>query len=186
MSEKEEEAAEGGKSSLKKMIMIGVGALLLVGGSVGGTLFLTGGKEAPVDEELAGGSTAGELPPLVEIEELAAAMPKGPLPVFYYSMQPEFLVNIGTTSRGRQSFLMVELTVATVDEGSHEALLDHDPQLRNELLTLFSEQNPVVLQTAEGKVALREQARDIIDAVVTRRYGAERIKDVFLTRFVVQ
>ena len=185
MSDKAEEAGEGGKSSKKKMLMLGAGALLLVGVAVGATMFLVGGKEQPVAEADDAVRKEGELPPLVDIEA-AAALPKGPLQVFYYSMQPEFVVNIGSTSAGRPAFLMTELTVATYDEGSHEAMLEHDPKLRNELLTLFAEQNPAVLQSAEGKVALRKQARDIIDEVVSTRYGAERIKDVFLTRFVVQ
>ncbi len=185
MSDKEEEATEGGKSSMKKMLIIGVGALLLVGVSVGATMFLVGGKEEPVAEGEEGVGTEDELPPLVDIEA-AAALPKGPLKVFYYSMQPEFVVNIGSNSSGRAAFLMTELTVATYDEGSHEAMLEHDPQLRNELLTMFSEQSPAVLQTAQGKIALRNQAKAIIDDIVSTRYGAERIKDVFLTRFVVQ
>lgn len=155
---------------MKKWILLGVGALVLVGGAVGATVFVLGGKE----------------PAVVAAGDPAAAMPAAPPEIFYYNLHPEFVVNLDGGRRGRQAFLMVEMSVATADEKSTAVIDDHSPELRNELLTLLAEQEVATLMTAEGKTALRERAREIIDTIVTRQYAPERVRDVFLTRFVIQ
>lgn len=152
---------------MKKMIMIGVGALALVGISVGASVFLMG---------------------MMAKEPVAAAALEAeePLPeeVFYYNVQPEFVVNF--QGKSRVKFLMIEMVVASNDEEVPTILSDHDPELRNSLLMLLAEQDSEVLKTNEGKEALREAALAKIDEVVGKHYRTERIKDVFITRLVMQ
>ncbi|MGQ7848479.1 flagellar basal body-associated FliL family protein [Granulosicoccus sp. 3-233] len=151
---------------MKKMILIGVGALALVGVSVGASLFLTGAlNKEPV---------------------AAAAVEEEPLPeeVYYYNVQPEFVVNF--KGKTRVKFLMIEMVVASHDEEVPVVLSDHDPELRNSLLMLLAEQDSEVLKTAEGKQALRDSAMARIDEVVSNHYKPERILDVFITRLVMQ
>lgn len=147
--------------------MIGGGALLLSAINIGGTAFLTQAL-AP--------------PPMAP----AAAVPAEPLPeeVFYYNVQPEFVVNF--QGKTKMKFLMIEMVVATHDKEVLPILDDHDPEIRNSLLLMLAEQNSESLTTSEGKQALREQALAKIDEVVTTHYKAEKIKDVFITRLVMQ
>lgn len=151
---------------MKKMILIGVGALALVGISVGASLFLTGALNK---EPAAGAAVAEEVLP----EE-----------VFYYNVQPEFVVNF--QGKSRTKFLMIEMVVASHDEEVPTILSDHDPELRNSLLMLLAEQDSEELKTAEGKQALREAAMARIDEVVSNHYKEERVLDVFITRLVMQ
>lgn len=153
---------------MKKMIIIGVGALVLVGASVGASLFFTG---AFSDEPDVAAATEGEAEP-------------PPEDVFYYNIQPEFVVNFKAKSRVK--FLMIEMVVATHDENVPVILSDHDPELRNTLLMLLAEQDSEELKTAEGKQALRDEALAKIDEVIGRHYKAEKIHDVFITRLVMQ
>ena len=152
---------------MNKMILIGAGALVLVGASVGGAMFVMKGRaEVPVPGA----------PPV------AAALPAE---THYYRMQPEFVVNLPQPSRDR--FLMVELAVATEHERHLDLLERHMPELRNELLTVFGERDGESLATAEGKRTLRDDARDRVDAMLARHDGEPApVKDVFLTRFVMQ
>jgi flagellar FliL protein len=154
--------------NMKKTILLGVGVLALVGISVGASLFVTGAlNKAPV---------AGAALPEVE----------APLPedVFYFNIQPEFVVNF--QGKTRMKFLMIEMVVATHDEKVLPILDDHDPELRNTLLMLLAEQDSEVLKTAEGKQALRDAARERIDEVVGRHYRTGRVADVYITRLVMQ
>lgn len=154
---------------MKKMILMGVGALALVGISVGASLFFTGAlnKQEPA---------------------LDAAMPPGSEPLsedtYYYNIQPEFVVNF--KGKSRVKFLMIEMTVATHDEEVLVILDDHDPEVRNALLMLLARQNSEELKTPEGKQALRDEALSQIDEVIGRHYRTERIHDVFITRLVMQ
>lgn len=152
---------------MKKMIMMGAGALALIGISVGASVFLTGAlKDEPV---------------------AAAAVPEEELvpdEVHYYNIQPEFVVNFQGKSRSK--FLMIEMVVATHDEKVIPILDDHDPELRNLLLLLLAEQDSEVLKTAEGKQALRDEARVLIDEMVAKHYIPEQVEEVFITRLVMQ
>ena len=151
---------------MKKILMIGGGALLLVGVSVGSSLFLVNAmKPEPA---------------------VAAAEPVEELPeeVFYYNVQPEFVVNF--QGKTRMKFLMIEMVVATHDDAVLAILSDHDPELRNSLLMLLAEQDSEVLKTAEGKQTLRDDALARITEVVDKHYKPESVADVFITRLVMQ
>lgn len=154
---------------MKKMILMGVAALMLVGVSVGASLFFTGAfsKEMPAGAD-------GE----PQVEE---ALPEE---ILYYNVQPEFVVNF--QGKTRLKFMMIEMSVATRDEEVLTVLSDHDPELRNSLLMLLSEQDSEVLKTVEGKRALQQSAIARIDEVVAKYHRNERILDVLITRLVMQ
>lgn len=154
---------------MKKAIILGVGALALCGVSAGVGLWLVGGSDEPV----AGASGAPGEP--------AAALPEK---TYYYSMQPEFVVNLASPSRER--FLMIEMSVATHDEAHVEMLETHMPELRNELLTLLGGRQSAELATGAGKRELRDDVRTRVDALLQKHGDVAPVADVFLTRFVMQ
>ena len=154
-----------------KKILLGVAAFLglavTVGGSVFAVLHFTGAlNKEPV------------------VAEAVPAEPLLPENTYYYNIQPEFVVNF--QGKSRVKFLMIEMVVATHDEEVVPILTDHDPELRNELLSLLSEQDAEELKTVEGKQLLRDSAIEIIDAIVGRHHMTERVHDVFITRLVMQ
>jgi flagellar FliL protein len=153
---------------MKKMIMMAVAALLLVGVSVGASLFFTGALSKEPDSAAAG-----------PVEE-------APLPeeILYHNVQPEFVVNF--PGKSRVKFLMIEMSVATRDEEVLTVLSDHDPELRNSLLLLLSEQDSEALKTVEGKQALQKSAIERIEEVVGKYYRNDRVLDVLITRLVMQ
>lgn len=153
---------------MKKMIVMGVAALLLVGASVGGSMFFMG----MFNEEPAS-AAAGP----VEEESL-------PEEILYYHVQPEFVVNF--RGKTRMKFMMIEMSVVTRDEEVLTVLSDHDPELRNALLLLLSEQDSEVLKTIEGKQTLQKSAMERIDEVVGKYHRNERVEDVLITRLVMQ
>jgi flagellar FliL protein len=163
--------------NIKKILIFGGSALALVGTSVGVSLFLTGFFNPPVqygDPNALPGETGEPLEPL-------AALPED---VFYHNLQPEFVVNFYGNSRTK--FMMIELVVGTHDEKLLPIFSDHDPEIRDAMLTLLSDQNSEELKTAEGKQILREKAVAKLDAIVGRYYRTGRIKDVYITRLVMQ
>lgn len=156
---------------MKQKIILGLAAFLglaiIVGGSVGASLYFTGAFSDKPD--------------------MAAAIPEEDLPpenTYYYNVQPEFVVNFQGKSRAK--FLMIEMVVATHDEKVIPILSDHDPEVRNSLLNLLSVQDADNLKTAEGKQALRDEALMLMEGIVGRHYEAEKVHDVFITRLVMQ
>ncbi|MCB1754140.1 MAG: flagellar basal body-associated FliL family protein [Gammaproteobacteria bacterium] len=154
---------------MKKIIMLVGGALLLVGASVGGTLFFTGAfRPKPAEAGEAGKS-----------EDV-----KKPAVTHYFEFTPEFVVNFSGKSRAR--FFMSEVSVSTEDEKALEVFEKHNPEIRNDLLMLFGNQDGMMISTAEGKTKLREQTLETIQKIVEKHYGTPAVKDVFFTRFVIQ
>jgi len=156
---------------MKKKILLGVasffGLALIVGGSVGASLYFTGALDP--NPEIAAAISEDEIPP----EN-----------TYYYNVQPEFVVNF--QGKSRVKFLMIEMVVATHDDKVVPLLTEHDPELRNALLNLLSVQDAEVLKTIEGKQALRDEALVVIDEIVERHHEAEKVLDVFITRLVMQ
>jgi len=156
---------------MKQKIIYGllgfIGLAIIVGGSVGASLFFTGAFD--------------------DNPEMAAAVPAEellPENTYYYNVQPEFVVNF--QGKSRVKFLMIEMSVATHDEEVVPILTEHDPEVRNALLNLLSEQDAEVLKTADGKQALRQSAIELLDEIVGRHHRTEQIHDVFITRLVMQ
>jgi len=170
---------------MKKWILIGVGAFLLIGISIGGTLFATGAFSSNPPRYAAGSGTGGEGDPA-----LGSALPP-PLPVvvtatevFYHYIQPEFIINF--RGRERPRTLMVEITVSSYVEKSLNLLSKHSPELRNNLLLIMAEKNGSELSTMEGKNQLREDVKDSLNALMKKHSGVMTIDDVYFTRFVLQ
>ena len=143
-------------------------ALLLVGGSVGGTLFLTGAFSSGGDDG-------------AEEAEQADGEPKV---AHYFAIEPPITVNF--QKRGTARFLQVSLQVMTYDELALVELQKHMPAVRNNLNLLFSGQSYEELSTREGKELLRKQAVAEIQNILTARAGTPGIEDVYFTSFVMQ
>lgn len=156
---------------MKKKIILGLagvlGLALIVGGSVAAALHFTGALNPPPQVEAA-----------MPVEELP------PEETYYYNLQPEFVVNF--QGKTRVKFMMVEISVATHDEMVVSTLSDHDPELRNAVLDLLSEQEAEVLKSSVGKQALRDDALVLVEEIVAKHYEAEKVHDVFITRLVMQ
>lgn len=173
-TEKEAPAAGEGQeakpSNVKKIILIAVGALLLIGISVGATLFLTGAlskdKEAAAEHEEA----KPEEPAHVRAE--------------YMPLQPAFVINYSV--KGRQRFLQVGVALLYRDPAVGEALKAHMPVIRNKLVMLFSAESFEVLQTPEGKDALREKTLKAMHEILQQEIGEEGVEQVLFTDFVMQ
>ncbi|MBX2839888.1 MAG: flagellar basal body-associated FliL family protein [Gammaproteobacteria bacterium] len=149
---------------MKKWIFIGVGALLVIGASIGGSVVIVGAVSQPAAT-------------VVEVVE-------APTEVFYYNIQPEFVVNFNSKERPR--VLMVEISIATHDEETIVVLDDHTPELRNNLLLLLSAQTGPEMITVEGKNALREQVITVLNEIVSKHSKAKPVEDAYFIRFVLQ
>jgi len=147
---------------MKKIALIGIG-VVLVGISAGAAfLFLSKSDEPPV----------------------AAAQAEEPPETFYFPIEPEFIVNFGQQSE--MQFLMIDVTVSSLDSKVPAILDTHLPEIRNDLLMLFSSLANEHLYTEEGKGELRDSATENVTAVLKKHYPDGEINDLFFTRFVMQ
>jgi flagellar FliL protein len=167
MAEEEQQAeaeAEATGSSKLKLAFIILGALLLIGGSIGGTLLIVGGDDetAEVSEEV---EPARDDPSYVDLK-----------PAFTVNLAPEDPVG----------FLQISMQVLTFNDDVAKDLEKHKPLIRNNLLVLFGQQSSAELRAAEGKERLQKSALDTIQTVINQHGSGGEVENVFFTSFVMQ
>ena len=165
MAEEEQQAeAEATGISKMKLVFIILGVLLLVGGSIGGTLLIVSG-----DDETA------------EVSEEAEPARDDPS---YVDLKPAFTVNLAPEDP--VGFLQISMQVLTFNDDVAEELEKHKPLIRNNLLVLFGKQSSAELRAAEGKERLQKSALDTIQTVINQHGSGGEVDNVFFTSFVMQ
>jgi len=148
----------------KKLIMISVVAVVLLAAAAGGAwFFLMGGDNEVTEQEV-------------------VTRPAGP--VQYVELTPAFIVNF--PHQGRQRFLQATLTVMGRDTAAMQAVLQHMPVIRHNLINLLSAQLLLVFEDPAGIEQLRELATEEVKQILLREIGREGIEEVLFTSFVMQ
>lgn len=156
----EEETEEKSKKSpLILFIIIGI---LLVGASIGGTIFFLKGGDGAEEEEL------------VEPDPEA----------IYFSLNPKFKTNYDVD--GRPRLFQVAITLVTREEDVIEALGQHSPTIKSKLVILLSGQKFDELQTPEGREALRKLSLKAVQDIMNKEIGKPGVEKVLFTDFVMQ
>lgn len=165
MADQEQPAEDGKSGRMKLIIIIVVGVLVLVGGSIGATLMLVGG-----DTETAAADAESEL--------------SKKTPYYVELLDPKFAVNLAADSRAK--FLKVSLSVLTYDPDVDTALRDHLPQLRSNLMILLSSKTSQELGGRSGREDLQKQLLERVQQTLGQVGVAGRIDDLYFTNFVMQ
>ncbi len=146
------------KSKFKKILILGVLGLLLIGGGLAAYVFMS--DDPPAGKEAQASQTA---------PKHGADMPLEP-----------FLVNLADRETRRYLKLKVELEVDS--EGTAKELEKSMPRIRDALILLLSSKTYLDLSTSEGKQQLKKEIKQKITAIP----GGNKVSDVFFTEFVAQ
>jgi flagellar FliL protein len=160
-----EEGAEGAaKPRSKKGLIIGIVALLVLGGGGFAGWKMFGGKhDAEKDKK----------------EEVAKLPPR------YINLDPPFVVNFEAEAMVR--FLQVTVGAMTRDLEIEKIIKDNDPRVRNDLLMILGNQTYATVASAEGKETLRKNCLEAIRAVVKDMGGdPNKVEALYFTSFVMQ
>jgi flagellar FliL protein len=164
------EGEEGApKPKSKKGLIIGLAALLVLGGGGTGAYFAFAGKGDAKDPKAA----------KVKVEE------KEKLPPRYIALDPPFVVNFEAESAVR--FLQVTAQIMTRDPETEKLVKENDPRLRNDLLLILGGQTYASVATTEGKEALRTRCLEATRSIVKDMGGEPaKIEALYFTSFVMQ
>lgn len=160
----------------KKTIIFALLGVVLLGGTVVGTLFIAKTWLMPPAAHAAAGA-AGHAAE-------AAPAPAAAIEAAYKTIDPAFVVNIQDGPRYR--FLQVEVDVMTRNATALARLDKAMPRVKSELNMLFGSLQRENVQTVEGQKALQAQALALINSILKEETGSEGIAAVYFTKFVVQ
>lgn len=162
-TEETTETEESGKSGKNKLLLIGLLSLMPV---IAAASYFIGYNRAIA-------SQTKEEPKKVQLAAL------------YYKFEPAFVVNFG--GEGNARFLQVMLQGMSRSPEAIELMKANDPAIRNDLLLLFSKQQPEALMAPEGRETLRQVALETVRKVMEREGGKpDGVESIYFTSFVIQ
>jgi flagellar FliL protein len=193
MSEEAAEAAPKKKGGMKKMLVIGVGALVLIGGGIGAGLYAAGsglvggGKQGPVEDP--------NKPKLVLKEGVhaptymagkgdgAEKYDRTKYKSTYYTMEQPFTSNL----RDSDGFMQLGIGVATYyDQRVLDRIKEDEMPIRSAVLMTLANQDGFVISTPEGKKQLQDELKGAINQVLISKEGFGGVDSVYFTSFIIQ
>jgi flagellar FliL protein len=103
----------------------------------------------------------------------------------YYKFDPAFVVNFG--SDGNTRYLQITLEAMSRDQAVIDGIKNNEPAIRNDLVLLYSAQQPEALLGPEGKEKLRQATLDAVRKIIAAEGAkAEAVEAVYFTSFVIQ
>ncbi len=169
-----------------KLIVILLLALLLLGGAGFAVYyFFLQPKPAEPTEGMAGaeGTGAPQTPAAQSPQPAPTPAQPAPPPTPVYHNLGSFTVNLNSA---QARFLRVGLVVSTLSPLVPAALDKHKPRLRNDILSLLATQDFALLNTPEGKEALREALRQTLVRALASSGEPSDIRDVLFNDLIMQ
>jgi flagellar protein FliL len=103
----------------------------------------------------------------------------------YYKFDPAFVVNFG--SDGNTRYLQITLEAMSRDQAVIDEIKNNEPAIRNDLVLLYSAQQPEALLAPEGKEKLRQATLDAVRKTIAAEGAkAESVEAVYFTSLVIQ
>ncbi len=202
MSKEKPSEAPPAKGGMKKKLLIGIAAIVLLGGGAGAGAYLSGSMtdvDKKEDEHRPKLVKRSDEPaePAEEGEGKEAPLKVGTVTVpndrfkvdpkkyeiTYYPLEQNFTANLADGS----GFVQIGISLATYYDGTIITNIKRQTvPIRSAVLMVLSEQDPAVLSTAEGKKALQVQLTKAINGVLRDKEGFGGIDSVYFSNLVIQ
>lgn len=185
-----------------RMLLLIAGAILLAGGGAGAGIYAAGGfgdHKETVDpnrpklvlrnkdaEPPAEGEEGKEAP----LKEGTVSVPNDRIKVdpakyeiTYVPVEQPFTANLADGS----GFIQIGISLATYYDGKVvQNIRRQDVPIRSAVLMVLSEQDPMLLSTAEGKQRLQRQLTGAINDVLRQKEGFGGVDNVYFNSLVIQ
>ncbi len=170
MADTEEGAAPEKKGGMMKMIMLGGAAVVLLVVGVFAGPAIQNMISPPADE--------------AADEEAAAEAPSN-APELYQGLHPALVVNF-RDELGDPHYMQVEMEVMARDQDVINAVREHTPLIRNNLILLYGNVKYEEVTTRAGKERMLADGLAEIQAVMAERVGEPNVEALYFTSLIIQ
>lgn len=174
-TEEAEVVEEEKKGGMMKMLMLGGGGILLLAVGIFAGPAIQNMISPPADPEAAEGA---------EIEA-AEAPPPADGPAIYQGLHPALVVNF-RDALGDPHFMQIEMEVMARDQDVINAVREHTPVIRNNLILLYGSAKYEQVTTREGKEQLLADGLAEIQAIMAERVGEPNVEALYFTSLIIQ
>ena len=189
------------KGGMKKIIMISVAAIALIGAGAGAGIYfgaLNATEAKPEDHfpklvvrskeppEPAPAGKEAEVPPkvgTVSVPNDQYKVDPRKYEITYFQMPETFTTNLADGS----GFLQIGLSLSTFYDGKVIANIKRQSvPIRSVVLMVLAEQDPALISTTHGKQQLQRQLTNAINDILRDKEGFGGIDNVYFTSMVIQ
>ena len=184
----------------KTLILAIVGVLVLVGGAVGVTMFMTGALGAKADKHAKAKTKKGEEKGAAEegkaAEGEAAAGEEGDHaegeggeggePHWeFVKLDPPMIVNIQDAA-SKPHLLQLQMELRVSDPLMGEEINKNAAMIRNEIIVAATDLDPEKLRTGADRIRVQAQFKKIVDDTIKKLHIKGKVENVYFNSFVVQ
>lgn len=173
VDEETQEDAPAGGGLLKKLLIPGGAILLLAVGIFAG----------PMIQNMMSGSDEAAEEDVAEVEPKKNEPADGP--ELYQGLHPALVVNFRDAA-GDSHFMQVEMEVMARDQDIINAVKDHTPVIRNNLILLYGGVQYENITTREGKEQMLKDGLREIQKVMDARVGSPNVEALYFTSLIIQ
>ena len=157
-----EKTQEPEKPKSKKMLFIIIGLVVVLGGAVGGYMYMQSSAEARRIQEAEAKRPENILKKqLMERKENA--------PPIYVPLE-EMIVNL--PGRGGEHYLQAKIVLRTNDSATEGKIKNFMPVIRDKIITVLSSRQMQELATVEGKVMMAREIALVINSIIAPQLTA--------------
>jgi len=157
----------------KKILIIALGVLLLIGIGIGAAYFIFVPSDENKSEEV-----------VAQGGEAAKEEKKGP--AVYQNFKPVFVVNLSPDGKRKAKMLQIGVQALMHNQELVDFLKHNDPMIRHHFLKLFGSRTASELESLEGKEKLQADLLEELQRVIDEQGGPGSVEAVFFTSFVLQ
>ncbi len=126
---------------------------------------------------------------------LALAMPmiataeeaeEGAAKVSYITLSPPFVGNYGLDGSAKLKVYKADISLRVTGAEAAKAVKANDPLIRNQLVSLFTQQTSESLGSVEAKEKLRQEALKQVQQVMNDETGKPMVEDLLFNNLIVQ
>jgi flagellar FliL protein len=162
--------------SLVRKVMLAVAAIVLMA---------VGVFAGPLVMNRVSGDPAGDAADTESAPEQAANSSKPAGPALYQSLLPPLVINI-KDENGSPHFMQMSMEAMAHDQDVVNAIREHTPVIRNNLILLYGNATYESVTTREGKEELLEQGLNEIQSILRPHLDDGEVKALYFTALVVQ
>lgn len=158
------------KGGMTKMLLLGGIAVLLLGAGIAAGPAIQNMLSPPADAE----AEDGEAP---------AAEPTAP--EIYQGLHPALVVNFRDAA-GEPHFMQIEMEVMARDQDTINAVREHTPLIRNNLILLYGSVRYEEITTRAGKEQMLADGLEEIRKIMADRITTPNVEALYFTSLIIQ
>ncbi len=122
-------------------------------------------------------------PPVMAQEE---AKEEGPPKAAYVSLTPPFVGNYALDGGPKLRVYKADIALRVTGADAEAAVKRNDALIRNQLVSLFTQQTVDSMSSAEAKENIRQEALKQVQRVMNDEEGKPVVEDLLFNNFIVQ